>query len=303
MLQNIKKQNDVLVETISKLWDLSNAEERRKILQWASDIACQDHHNLARSGRTSDTGEWLLRHKEYERWRSANESMILWLHGIRKFRYSSLSGTGNLTKLIAGAGKTKLVSKVVDDLSNRSHDKALAYFYCDRNQEARRVPENILRSFVKQLAVSPEKDALHHSLTQIYYQKAAPGFNSKELSFAESEALLVQLIGTYQCTTLIVDALDECHASLRRELIEAFDRLINKSTNLKILISSRRNDDIKRRLEQKANVGISATDNQKDISKFVADEIEKNKKDRRIQIPKDLQEQIIQTLLVKSGGM
>jgi hypothetical protein len=165
------------------------------------------------------------------------------------------------------------------------------------------VPENILRSFVKQLAVSPEKDALHHSLAQIYYQKAAPGFNSKELSFTESEALLIQLIGTYQCTTLIVDALDECHASLRRELIEAFDRLINKSTNLKILISSRRNDDIKRRLEQKANVGISATDNQKDISKFVADEIEKNKKDRRIQIPKDLQEQIIQTLLVKSGVM
>lgn len=167
------------------------------------------------------------------------------------------------------------------------------------------MPENILRSFVKQLAVSPENDAVHHSLTQIYYQKAASGFNSKELSFAESEAVLIQLIGTYQCTTttLVVDALDECHESLRRELIEAFDRLIDKSTSLKILISSRRNDDIQRRLGQKANVGISATDNQKDISKFVADEIEKNKKDRRIQIPKDLQEQIIQTLLVKSEGM
>jgi hypothetical protein len=165
------------------------------------------------------------------------------------------------------------------------------------------VPENILRSFVKQLAVSPEKDAIHYSLTQIYYQKAAPGFNSKELSFPESEALLVQLIETHQCTTLIVDALDECHESLRRELIEAFDRLINTSTNLKILISSRRNDDIKLQLEQKANVGISATDNQKDISKFVANKIETNKKGRRIPIPEDLQEEIIQTLLVKSEGM
>lgn len=98
LLQDIKKQNDDLVETVSKLWDRSNAEERRKILQWASDIACQDHHNLARSGRTPDTGEWLLRHKEYEGWLSANESMILWLHGIRKFRYSSLSGTGKSDK-------------------------------------------------------------------------------------------------------------------------------------------------------------------------------------------------------------
>lgn len=165
------------------------------------------------------------------------------------------------------------------------------------------MPGNILRSFIKQLAISPEKDAVHHSLTQIYYQKAASGFNSKELLFAESEALLIQLIGTYQCATLIVDALDECHADLRCELIKAFDRLINNSTNLKILISSRQNDDIKLQLEQKANVGISATDNQKDISKFVADKIEINKKDRRIPIPEDLQKQIIQTLLVKSRGM
>jgi ankyrin repeat domain-containing protein 50 len=107
LLQDIKKQNDVLIETVSKLWDRSNAEERRKILQWASDIACQDHHNLARNGRTPDTGEWLLRHKNYERWQSASESMILWLHGIRKFRYSSLSGTESLTKVNSRSWKNQ----------------------------------------------------------------------------------------------------------------------------------------------------------------------------------------------------
>ena len=167
------------------------------------------------------------------------------------------------------------------------------------------MPANILRSFVKQLAVSPEKDAIHHSLTQIYHQKAESGFNSKELSFEESEAVLGQMIGTYQyaTTTLVVDALDECHESLRRELIEAFDRLIDKSTNLKILVSSRRNADIMLVLERKTSVGISATDNQNDISKFVADKIEKNKKDRLTPIKKEVQEQIIETLLAKSEGM
>lgn len=107
LLQDIKKQNGVLVETVRKLWDRSNAEEHTKILQWASDIACQDHHNLARRGRTPDTGEWLLRHKKYERWRSANESMILWLHGIRKFTYSGLSGTGNLTEINSWSWKNQ----------------------------------------------------------------------------------------------------------------------------------------------------------------------------------------------------
>jgi hypothetical protein len=38
--------------------------------------------------------------------------------------------------------------------------------------------------------------------------------------------------------------------------------IVFKSTALKILISSRQNDDIKQRLEQKANIGISATNNQ-----------------------------------------
>jgi hypothetical protein len=85
LLQDIKKQNDILAETVTNLWERSNAEERRKILEWASDVACEDHHSFARRERTPDTGEWLLMHTEYKRWRSANQSMILWLHGIRKF--------------------------------------------------------------------------------------------------------------------------------------------------------------------------------------------------------------------------
>jgi hypothetical protein len=111
----------------------------------------------------------------------------------------------------------------------------------------------------------------------------------------------VQLSQTYARTTLVIDALDECEG--RSYLIEALDRLVNSSSDVRILISSRRDEDIKLRLEKKLNFGISATDNQNDIEKFVREEIEADKRTRRISIPQDLQELIVKTLLEKSGGM
>ncbi|KAJ5899912.1 hypothetical protein N7495_004656 [Penicillium taxi] len=70
-----------------------------------------------------------------------------------------------------------------------------------------------------------------------------------------------------------------------------------------VLISSRRNEDIKFRLEQKVNIGIDATDNQGDITKFVLEKIEQVQGSRRIPIGEKLKDKIVSTLLEKSQGM
>ena len=72
---------------------------------------------------------------------------------------------------LAGAGKTKLVASIIDHFSKRPHDEALAYFYCDRNEESRRDPENVLCSFVKQLSISPDEQAIQDLLVEIYKKK------------------------------------------------------------------------------------------------------------------------------------
>jgi Cdc6-like AAA superfamily ATPase len=217
--------------------------------------------------------------------------------------YMRLNNLFLIKFLKAGAGKTKLVSKVVDHLTNYLHEEALAYFYCDRNQDPRRQPENILRSFVKQFAMSRDQDAIQHCLAQLYEQKHREGFSSNKMSFEECETLLIRLIQAYTRSFLILDALDECDQQLRGDLIEVFNRLVNTSKGLKIFISSRRDADLKHQLEKKSNVGIEATDNQKDISTFVAETIKRNQEVRRIPIPKGLQDRIVETLLEKSGGM
>jgi hypothetical protein len=156
---------------------------------------------------------------------------------------------------------------------------------------------------VQQLSISPSQDMIQDCLVQLYNQKRREGFSSNKLSFVESEALLLQLIQPYSRTFLVLDALDECDKSLRGQLIETFNRLLSASKGLSIFISSRRDADIKYQLEKNANVGIEATDNQNDIITFVAEKIESSQFKRRIKIPEDLQRDISQTILDKSGGM
>jgi hypothetical protein len=213
--------------------------------------------------------------------------------------------------LLAGAGKTKLVSRVIDHISTGPQDQALAYFYCNRNEDTRQDPENILHSFVKQLSISRDEDAVHKALFKVYKEKEKTGFASAKLTFEESKSLLLTLAQAYSQTILVLDALDETFDQnsdrgdkrVRVELIEVFNDLVAKSQHLKIFISSRRDDDIKRQLEKKANIGIEATDNKNDISKFVAEKIDQGQRYRRKIISENLRNEIVQTLLEKSQGM
>lgn len=56
-----------------------------------------------------NTGQWLLKKKQFREWRSTNVSSVLWLHGIRKLACGfALKLIHVLTYDAAGAGKTKL---------------------------------------------------------------------------------------------------------------------------------------------------------------------------------------------------
>lgn len=88
LLQDLTAPDSLLFRVdakVSQLWDRSAEAERTQILSWTSKLEYEDHHTLARKGRTGDTGTWLLEHSRYHEWQLSDQSMILWLHGIRKF--------------------------------------------------------------------------------------------------------------------------------------------------------------------------------------------------------------------------
>lgn len=205
----------------------------------------------------------------------------------------------------AGAGKTKLISRVIDHITDHWSDTAIAYFYCNRYEASRRKPTHILQSFVKQLSKSPSDGAIQQALVDAYKENQRKGAASMKLSLEESESLVLALTKAYSETILILDALDETDVEDREDLMETIDRLVSQSANLKVLISSRRDNDIKRRLKLKANLSVEATDNRDDISKFVQEKIEDAQQGRHRNKPisEGLRDEIVTNLLEKSEGM
>ncbi|GMF72794.1 unnamed protein product [Aspergillus oryzae] len=176
--------------TFQNIWLFLDDGKREDVLRWISDIPFEDHHSVARTGRTANTGGWLFKQRVFQDWQISDDSMIFWLH--------------------------------------------------------------------------------------------------------ESEALLAQLISIYPKTILVLDALDESEEGSRQGLISYFSRLVEQIQNLKIFITSRRDEDIACRLKSKANVGINATDSQDDIAKFVSQKIDEDEKNRATPISVELKYDIVQ---------
>lgn len=203
-----------------------------------------------------------------------------------------------------------MVSNIIDVFEKPSSSPAnqsYAYFYCRKEDLDRQDPENILRSFVKQLAAADNFSfsVLHHE----YAAKEKSGFLSNEISIEECEKILKGIISSSKKNfVIILDALDECRKETRGVLVSTLDSLVESGLPVKILISSRRDADIKSRLQKKANIGIEATDNEHDIRTYVMSRIarhmqERSRDDSLVYISPELQQEIIDLFMTKSNGM
>ena len=214
---------------------------------------------------------------------------------------------------IAGAGKTKLISVVINSLrwnlekNPLNRGEALAYFYCDRNKNDHQNNREIFRSLVRQLSTPGDGDLIPACIDGYFAVQEKQGFSSTSLTFQESAVLIRNLLEGYTKVTIILDALDECEKSTRNILINEIDKLVSEpiSCVLKVLISSRPENDIKDRFEGGPNVSIKATDNQEDIKTFLVDMIETSPGNWKKMVTScpDLKNEILNTLHKKSDGM
>lgn len=69
---------------IAVIHDDLEESQRVNILTWVSEIEYERLHYTARESRIDNSGQWLLKHEKYLAWLESNNSMILWLHGVRK---------------------------------------------------------------------------------------------------------------------------------------------------------------------------------------------------------------------------
>jgi hypothetical protein len=212
-----------------------------------------------------------------------------------------------LVHFTAGAGKTKVVSRVIDDISeqlqNQPNNEGYAYFYFNRNDASRQHPSAALCSLVRQLALSPDGEAVQQALMLLYKEKHKRAFAAECLHDGDAEQLLRQFLDAYPQTTFVFDALDECDAQTRMSFVSMLEGLAcNAAKPVKIFISSRLDSDIAERFKTGPNVAITATDNADDIARYVEAELVKRRQWTE-KLSDDLQKEIVRTLCAKSKGM
>lgn len=187
---------------------------------------------------------------------------------------------------------------------NNEDPKAVAYFYCDRSEPERRDPSEIMRAIIKQLSFNPRSNGFLAPIVD-EYKKRQKTQASGSLMFKECHDILVQLLGFYSQTTIIIDALDESDPDKRTDLLHELQTLLSSSDNLvKIFVSSRDDGDIVYSLHGVPNLFIEAKNSNNDIARFVDRELENPKRQLlRGRASDDLKKLVRQTLVEKADGM
>ena len=310
-----KKLQQYLSDPILRIDDSTKAistemdtQRRERILKWLSPLPYQKYHNAAAEGRTAGIGEWLFANDKYPEWRQLGSSCFLWLCGSRRYLLITIQNL-RANAAIAGMGKTKLVSKLVDDLAelknNASVPEALLYFYCDRSDSARRDPTTIFQSLVRQLSFRLANSTLPSSVVDLYEIKRREGFASDQLTIEESVNLFRSLSVLLTELTIVIDALDECYLSSRLQIVEILSNEIARSTSrLKIFISSRPDRDIKHRFAAELKLEINVSQNFSDIVTYIHWRVhEKKPLSWGDQVDRNLEEHICQKLIDQCQGM
>lgn len=163
---------------------------------------------------------------------------------------------------------------------------------------------NILRSYIKQLSTSRERGSIRTSIVERYDDLKSKGSSTK-LNYQQSETLLSELINSNatQTTVLILDALDEAESRPLEDFLQSLELLLSSCSGLKVFISSRRDEHIKRHLQYQTVLGIEATQNQEDIRNFINSELDRMANSTRSYLSEELKRIIRDDLVSRNQGM
>ena len=267
-------------------------------LEWLSDNRHENKHQDLQEKRVEGTGEWLLQEALFESWRSEEDlhSHVLWCHGI------------------PGAGKTFLVSLIVDHVKSTPEMRRVAYFYFEYQYEERHKPVVLICSLIKQLLQYDDSSALSQdfaslrkrlngdrNFTQMVHDFEKNRFPSGQDQLME---ILLKIVKLSTRPFIIVDALDECEPQQnRKDVMSILEQL---STCSKVLIASRSHLSIESKMSGCGKIAIEAS--KADIDLFLRKKLDEDETFTQMVNDHDdnldtLKEEIIEVIVRKSQGM
>ena len=201
--------------------------------------------------------------------------------------------------------------QVIKALLSTNPNEVLCFFYCKRDGEAsRRLPLTVLQAIIRQLSLY-QPGGLPNQIFNRYRGDQENGFPagiSGALQWEECRVLLLSLLNMYPQTTIIIDALDELdldyepkHRHLLLELLN--DVVLECESLVKIFVASRDDQDIVMELKRVPNLFIKATDNLKDIERYIIREFKTDKRFSRHPWSPELKNIVYAELCKTANGM
>ena len=270
------------VKRILKICVRSEIDSRHdKILQFFAKVNPQGYFQRSLDLRYPLTGVWIRQCPEFKNWLNEPERR-LWLSGK------------------AGAGKSVLAGTIIEDaLQLSSEETAVAFFYCDFQNELTQTSVNILSSLAAQLALQhPEA---FEALEQYYEQLHPAGSLEQTMTSDDILATLKTMCKIYSKVMIIIDGIDEC-VNLARDVLRTMPR-ISELNGVSLAVTSRDEFSIRQVMEDSFDeIPILATN--EDVRLYVSGEMEVRIKDRSLQnISPRMKEEVLETLLHGADGM
>ncbi|KAF4442819.1 Ankyrin repeat-containing domain protein [Fusarium austroafricanum] len=265
-------------ETVKDLDPIAD-RHRKDVSAWISTLSFASRLNDAVRSRLSNTGNWFLNDKVFQRWKDGS-ARSLFCHGI------------------AGAGKTVMAGAIIQYLQSlNGTDKkkpAVVYVFCHHKEHV--TARELVAALLKQLA---EKMSGHENELEDLYK-----VHSEQHTLPTSVdmiAVMKVMANKFSKIFVVIDALDEMGEGDRAKLefLQSV-KLIGGFAN--VLVTSRRFPLLESAFGGDDSLEIRAQDD--DVQRFIMTEIKKAPYLQKfISEDPELQNLILERTLHKSDGM
>ncbi|KAF7923808.1 uncharacterized protein EAE98_007626 [Botrytis deweyae] len=258
------------------------------VLNWVSPILHMDHHQEYKP--LGGTGEWILDHSDWKKWRQSQKSRLFWLRGKM------------------GAGKSNLVFIIISHLLKicTNDQERTAFFYINntRRVEHTKSAETILRSLLKQLAIQDNELLLQPVVAKYDMLRDISSLHKEDCI-----TLLTDIISEFRQTNIIIDGFDELEDDdVRSDLLVSLKQILDglQGAVAKIFISSRDHvnihDLLHKTFPHRAEI-VVARNNYEDIKKFITSRVQDVEDTLSKPIPEDIKRDMESILEERSDGM
>ncbi|KIK55286.1 hypothetical protein GYMLUDRAFT_248875 [Collybiopsis luxurians FD-317 M1] len=164
-------------------------DEKEKIHKWLNAPDCTINFQAADDKRTKGTGQWILNHPEYIKWKQSPS--MLWIQGK------------------AGSGKTILFTTVIRDLKQIAPENIWYHYFDSRdNTDSKSTFRGYILSLLLQVGAS--RTGIHPSLKRLYDECNRQGLTASSPATQDLGMVLKEVLETTSGGYIVLDAMDEC---------------------------------------------------------------------------------------------